>query len=136
MSKYMPTFYLCVMYIVSVIPAFWDDDARIQNWILCNPKPMAVAWNVRFAASQLLWIVCALMVNAYGVDKCQNKINRTSMKVFLCWCIFDTIAYFYNYKTFGYFATYFWLVPAWLLIHYWKIIEAKWPCKTYAKPPK
>lgn len=126
MIKYMPSFLLCLLFMIGEAHTFWGVDNRIQNWILANPQPMAVSWNIKYAESQFMWITIVICALLYGKRVCQNKENRVSMIVLLLWVIFDTFCYFYNYKTFGYFAMYFWMPAAWLVIYSWKSRATDW----------
>lgn len=118
MRKYLPAFLIGAIYIVSVAPVFWYNDPVVVNWIWKNPRPMPIGWAMKYTADQLNWILIALA--AYFLGVYPNRVNKTSMIVFLLWCILDCFAYFYNYKQIGYFAMYFWLPVAWLLIYYWR----------------
>lgn len=82
---------------------------------------MPVAWNVRYVTDQAMWLVVSLMVITYK----KNRVNYTSAWALFIWCVIDTILYFYNYKTSGYFVTYFWLPAAWFVIYYWKSKQAE-----------
>lgn len=118
MRKYLSTWLLGLIYIVSVVPCWFKHDLRVQNWIIDRPTPMAVAWNIKYACDELNWVLAGLMAILYV--KTPNRVNITSMRVFLLWCILDCFSYFYNYKTTGYFAMYFSLPAAWLVIYYRK----------------
>jgi hypothetical protein len=126
MKKYAVTFLLCATFMISEIHTFWSGNNIVQNWIWYRPTPMLVQWNVKFAMDQLVWMVIALTIILYGKTRSQNKINHTSVIVFLLWCVFDTFSYFYNYKTFGYFATYFWIIGWWVIIYYWDSKYTRW----------
>lgn len=111
------------MYLTSVLPGFWHNCDRVENWILRKDVPMAVSWNVKNIADQINWILIAFAAYYYG--KTPNKVNRTSIIVFILWCCIDAFLYIYNYKSFGYFATYFWLPLAWFLIYFWNSKQAE-----------
>lgn len=125
-KSYLPTLLLSLMYVVGELATLVNWPNRIENWILTVHVPMRVDWNVKYASGQIQWIIAAVMFLYYV--KTPNKVNRTSMTVFLLWTIFDTFCYFYNYKTFGYVAMYLWLPLTWVIFYFWssKHTERLW----------
>lgn len=83
---------------------------------------MTIGWNVKMYADQLQWIVFAIAAYSYG--RFSNRINKASMITFLIWTLFDFFVYIYNYKTLGYFVTYFWLPVVWFLAYFWNSKQA------------
>lgn len=118
MRKYLTSFLIALSFVVAELHCFWINDTRVQNWILQRPTPMTIGWNVKHASDQLIWILVALSLLFYR----PNRHNRTTVKVFVLWTIFDTCVYFVNFKTAGYGAMYLWLIAAWVIIFYGKRI--------------
>lgn len=103
------------MYVIGFIPQAVPWPKVQQNWYLGKYDPMYVSWNVRYAVDQLQWIIVPLICLSYG--KTPNRVNRTSMIVFLLWAFFDTISYFYNDKTRGYYIVWALLALSWWITY-------------------
>lgn len=76
---------------------------------------MSVTWNVRYLSDQVEMILVGFMMYKYG--KTPNRVNYTSVIVFILWAFLDTFSYFYNYKTEGYTVIYLVLGVAWWLTY-------------------
>lgn len=68
---------------------------------------MSMPWNVKFASLELQAIMLGAAMFFYG--KTHNKYNKKAVLVYICWTIFDALAYIYNYKTFDYWMMYLFL---------------------------
>lgn len=112
--KYATTILLALSFIVAEIHTFWHNDSTVENWILGVDRPMPRNWNIKYAGDQAVWILVGIAMFCYGYSR--NLANRTSVTVFLIWCVADTCLYFYNFKTFGYGIIYWALLAMWLLL--------------------
>lgn len=77
-------------------------DVANVNWIIARPTPMWLTWNIKYAESQLQWVLVALA----GVCYRPGVFNKSAWWMFLFYCVIDTFFYFYNYKTHGYAVVY------------------------------
>lgn len=114
MRRYASTFVLLLTLSIGEMHSFWTGDTTTQNWILKTYRPMITAWNVKFVSIQACFI---LYFGAWLLYR-ENHVNRTTVKAFFWFAIFDTIVYFYNYKIRGFGQAYYWFAAIWLLI-YW-----------------
>jgi hypothetical protein len=116
MRKYATTFLIGLTLLVNEIHTFWErKPVSIQNWIIDAYKPMTVQWNVKYASDQLNFILFAFALLLYV----PNRANRSTAITLVCYAFLDTIAYFYNYKTFGYGLIYLILAGIWNLSFFW-----------------
>lgn len=121
MRKYLTTILLVLTLPIGEVHTFWAKDDTIQNWIWKWEMPMLVHWNLKFAEQQIniiIYFVAWLLWQP-------NRINKTTIWAFFWLAIFDTLMYFYNYKTGGFGKIYFWFVGFWLVAYYWQLIKKR-----------
>lgn len=107
------TILLSCTVLIGELHNFWSDNAQVQNWIVANPRPMLIAWNVKYLTNQITPILYFLAWILYRA----NRVNLTTIKCFLVFSVFDTILYFYNFKTYGYGGVYVWLIAIWAAMY-------------------
>jgi hypothetical protein len=111
--------YAC--FVVAELHHLWANDTSVQNWILVKYTPMPVQWNVKYASDQLVCIMIALAMFCYG--QTPSKSNGKAVLVYLLWVIFDTLVYFYNYKSFLYWQMYPCLLFVMAFVYGWEYIK-------------
>lgn len=74
---------------------------------------MPVQWNVKYVTDELWFILMALAILYYV----PNRVNRTTVKAYLVFCVLDLVMYFYNYKQEGYGWVYVALLITWITVY-------------------
>jgi len=122
MRKYGTTIVLAVIMLVAELHNLFGDVT--QNWILQRYVPMGVAWNVKQAGLQLIYILYPLAAILYR----RNRINYVTCLSFIWWGVLDTIMYFWNYKANMYAPVYLWVLLFWIVIYSWQEVfnKSKW----------
>jgi len=124
MKRYATSLILASTLIIGEIHTFWERSSPVlHNWILARFVPMTIQWNTKLALEQLNFILYFVAFYLYGFTP--NKINRTTVKAFIWFCVIDTAAYFYNWKTFSYYYVYLFLVIIWLTMYFWNTNKRK-----------
>lgn len=126
LKKYAVGLLLASTFFIAELHNFWAGDPRMQNWIVAAYKPMTIQWNVKYASDQLNWILIIFAMFLYGFPFSRNRFNHEIVIIYLAWVIFDTVLYFYNFKTVGYGVVYLCLGAIIALVHYlWKTFSLK-----------
>lgn len=120
--KYAFTILTLLLVAVGELHLLWYNDLTTVNWIISEPHPMLLHWNVKYAADGLQWLLVPVMIYTYN----KTLINRVTLTTLFVWLAFDFFAYFYNYKTFNYFVIYGWILPLWAVLY---ILKRPKPCK-------
>jgi hypothetical protein len=116
MRKYATTFLIAATLLIGELHTFWERSPYMsENWIYAVERPMPLQWNVKLASDQLNFILFAFALFLYV----PNRANRSTAITLVCYAFLDTIAYFYNYKTFGYGLIYLILAGIWNLSFFW-----------------
>lgn len=114
MRRYLSGLFIALIVFVAEIPAWIPHDPSIQeNWILYDYVPMSFAWNIRFVVSQLQFIFAAAALLVFT----PSRFNTAAAFMFFCYCVLDSIMYFYNYKREHYWIVYPVIIIIFLL-HY------------------
>lgn len=117
MRKYATTLILASTLLIGEVHTFWEKGSqRKENWIISRYEPMTVQWNIKFVGDQLnvvLYFVAFLMY-----AKNLNRVNKTTVIVFLATAIIDIGIYFWNFKTINYHYVYFFMIIVWGLIYF------------------
>jgi len=92
--RYRTTILIWASLIVNEVHTFFENVNKEVNWILTKNVPMLVQWNVKFIGDEMSGLLIALALFFYD----RNRINETTVKVFVVYWVIDFILYFYNYK--------------------------------------
>lgn len=112
MRRYTSTILIVTSLFIGEVHTFWERrPVEVQNWIYAKPTPMSVQWNVKFAASELSYLLLALALLLYT----PNRVNKSTATALVCFAAFNILAYFYNYKTFDYGLLYIVFIIAWII---------------------
>lgn len=106
-----PLLLLALTYVTGQAYLFFSHVKLVQNWILCQYKPMLVEWNVKFLSEEVNRIIEAIAFR-WMVKKilkwADNKGIRASERFvfirfalveYLWYRVLDLCAYFYDFKT-------------------------------------
>lgn len=115
-SRYLFSYILGFTLIIGEVHTFWERGKQeLSNWIIDRYVPMTTQWNVKCVTDQLWYILVFTAIYFYRA----NRVNKTTVKAFICFAIIDTLFYFWNWKTYGYGYTYLWVAALWLIIYNW-----------------
>lgn len=113
-KAYKTTLLIWATLIVGEIHTLWENSTKTANWIISENVPMTMQWNFKMACDELNGVLIALAFYCYE----RNRINLTSIKVFVLYYIADFLMYFYNYKQkplYGW--VYLMILISWILIY-------------------
>jgi len=140
MKKYLTFILLSSSLLLAELHTFWERKTKIENvngvqvqmvkygnewkpikqenWILKLYVPMPVQQNVKMTTDEAWYIlIFGIMLVLLKRKDQDNRINRTTIKTFICFAIYDALFYFYNYKTKEYSMVYFLLLVTWIIIY-------------------
>lgn len=112
-KQYYTTVIIWLSLLVNELHTLWENSSKVENWILETNVPMLLQWNVKYATDEIWFILMALAILCYK----PNRINKATVKAFLCFCVVDMMMYFYNFKQEGYQGIYTFLLIAWILFY-------------------
>lgn len=115
MRTYATTYVFALILLLSGLWSFFPD-AGSYNWVIHKYRPMSLAWNVRYACDQLIWVLYPIAVLCWK----SNRVNTVTAKCFILLAVADAMFYFWNYKTTDYGIVYFWYMGLWVLLYYLK----------------
>lgn len=139
--RYLTTWILIATWIIGELHTKWEyrsewkdvngkwvymsyvDDTWVvlptENWIINEYFPLIRQTNVKNALDQVNYILYFTAFLVFAVSlKQRNRINYTTITVFLLFMIVDALMYFWNYKTWHYGFVYFGLILVWLLLFF------------------
>jgi hypothetical protein len=123
----MTTWILMLTIVIGEVHTFWEKRPEIiENWFIARWMPLPVQQNVWLSAQQLNFILYFLAFYFYG--KNCNRVNTSTVVTFIWFCVIDSAALFYNYKTFNYYIVYFLLALIWGVYYkyyFWKRFKTK-----------
>lgn len=112
--RYKTTILIWASLIVNEAHTFFENVTKEANWILTKKVPMLIQWNVKFVGEEVSGLLIALALLLYS----KNKINDTTVKVFVLYWVMDLILYFYDYKgRDSYKWVYLVILISWILIY-------------------
>lgn len=124
MKKYLTSMLLWLTIPIGEIHTFWErSKADYQNWIVFRYVPMTLQQNFKFVFEELNFVLYFVAFFLYG--KTPNKINKTTVKTFIWFCVIDMGMYFANWKTWGYGYVYVILPFIWVVMYYWNYLWRK-----------
>jgi hypothetical protein len=92
--RYATTLLIWASLIVNEVHTFFENIDKEASWILTKDVPMLIQWNVKFIGDEVSGLLIALALLLYK----KNRINDTTVKVFVAYWIIDLLLYFYDYK--------------------------------------
>lgn len=113
MKRYATTLLIWASLIVGEVHTFFENSQSVQNWIVFDYVPMLLQWNVKFLGNELTGILIGLALILYQ----ENRINRTTAKVYILFMIADFLMYFCTYKRDWYEWVYLFVLISWILIY-------------------
>lgn len=115
MRPYATTLILALTIFIGELHKFWEYDSTVQNWIIAEYRPMLIKWNMKYLEVEVSVIAyfCAWLLYI------PNKVNRTTIWAMFWLAVMDVVLYFYNYKTHGFGAVYYWFAAFWIISFYW-----------------
>lgn len=118
MKKYAVTILLWISLLYSEIHTLFEGEpVKYENWIIAEYVPMPLQQNVKIATDEGWFIFIFAIMYVALVGGQNNRINRTTVKAFIWFCVMDAILYFYNYKGEFYGFNYTFLMIVWILIY-------------------
>lgn len=75
---------------------------------------MPVSWNIKYACDEVVIILYFVAWLLYRT----NRVNTTTVRVFLLLAIMDIILYFYDFKMHSFGSVYFWFIGLWIFMFY------------------
>jgi hypothetical protein len=92
--RYATTLLIWASLIVNEVHTFFENINKEASWILTKDVPMLIQWNVKFIGDEVSGLLIALALLLYK----KNRINETTVKVFVAYWVIDLVLYFYDYK--------------------------------------
>lgn len=81
--------------------------------VVFHGQQMSAQWFVWLVGNSLWGVLMAGAILLYR----ENRVNRTTVRAYLLFCLADTAFLFINYKQSGYEAIYTFLLIGWILIY-------------------
>lgn len=114
MRRYLTTLIFGATLIIGELHTFWEHSSvKPVNWIIARSVPMTLQQNIQIALSELNFILYGFAMLYYV----PNRVNKSTVITFICFCTLDTLAHFYNYKTYDYWIVYLMLIIIWPLVY-------------------
>jgi len=113
MKRYATTLIIWGSLLLSELHTLWEESTASANWILTKNIVMPLQWNVKYVTDEVWFVLIGLSIYYYQ----PNRINTTTVKAYVGFCIFDLLMYFYNYKQEGYGWGYTLLLISWIIIY-------------------
>lgn len=114
MKRYLTTLIIGATIIIGEVHTFWEHSSvKPVNWIIARSVPMTLQQNIHIALSELNFILYGFAMLFYV----PNRVNKSTAITFISFCILDTLAHFYNYKTYDYWIVYLLLIIVWPLAY-------------------
>lgn len=122
MRKYAVTWILFISLLIGEVHTFWEHSKTVSNWILFRYVPLLNQYNVKYTTDQVLFIIYICLPLLWV----RNRVNITTVRTFILFNIYDTIMFFWNWKTYDYSAGYSLLIITWVLFYlYYKPVKMK-----------
>lgn len=114
-KRYAVSLMLAVTFFIGESHNIWSGNKQLVRVSYLNPIEIPMEWAVKQHSDQIIAIVFIFALFLYGKTISRNRVNAISVRIVLCWVLFDYYSYLYNYKTFNYGIVYIFLSVIWVL---------------------